>query len=114
MNDFSVLPKTVSRQSFGVIIHTDTDIQGNKPVQGQVAHDSTDTITEGQRKRMYTLSGGNAELCTEVLAEFGYKSSKEVKKVSYEAICAAIEKRKNAGSEFPEPEIMTTDEDIPL
>lgn len=47
-------------------------------------------ISEAQAKRMYTLSGGDADLCKKVIAKYGYKSSKEVKYSDYEAICDEI------------------------
>lgn len=47
-------------------------------------------ISEAQARRMYTISGGDAELCKKVIAKYGYKSSKEVKYSDYEAICDEI------------------------
>lgn len=69
----------------------DMDIQGNKPTQGQTTHDSADTISTGQAKRIYAISGGNADLCRSVLKTFGYDKSEQVKKTDYEKICAEIE-----------------------
>lgn len=51
---------------------------------------STGIITEAQAKRMYTISGGDADLCKRVIAKYGYKSSKEVKWEDYEAICDEV------------------------
>lgn len=50
----------------------------------------TGIISEAQAKRMYAISGGDAELCKKVIAKYGYKSSKEVKYSDYEAICDEI------------------------
>ena len=50
----------------------------------------TGVINEAQAKRMYALSGGDADLCKKVIARYGYKSSKEVKYSDYEAICDEI------------------------
>ena len=47
-------------------------------------------ISAAQAKRMYAISGGDAELCKKVIAKYGYKSSKEVKYSDYEAICDEI------------------------
>lgn len=50
----------------------------------------TGVINEAQAKRMYALSGGDADLCKKIIAKYGYKSSKEVKWEDYEAICDEI------------------------
>ena len=50
----------------------------------------TGIISEAQAKRMYTISGGDADLCKKVIAKYGYKSSKEIKYSDYEAICDEI------------------------
>lgn len=47
-------------------------------------------INTAQAKRMYAISGGDADLCKKVIARYGYKSSKEVKWEDYEAICDEI------------------------
>ncbi len=47
-------------------------------------------ISEAQAKRMYAISGGDADLCKKIIAKYGYKSSKEVKWEDYEAICDEI------------------------
>lgn len=47
-------------------------------------------ISTAQAKRMYAISGGDADLCKKVIARYGYKSSKEVKWEDYEAICDEI------------------------
>ena len=51
---------------------------------------STGVISTAQAKRMYAISGGDADLCKKVIARYGYKSSKEVKWEDYEAICDEI------------------------
>ena len=50
----------------------------------------TEIISEAQARRMYTISGGDADLCKKVIARYGYKSSKEVKWEDYEAICDEV------------------------
>lgn len=47
-------------------------------------------ISEAQARRMYAISGGNKELCVKIIGKYGYKSSKEVKREDYEAICDEI------------------------
>lgn len=47
-------------------------------------------ISEAQAKRMYAISGGDADLCKKIIAKYGYKSSKEVKYSDYEAICDEV------------------------
>ena len=47
-------------------------------------------ISAAQAKRMYTISGGDADLCKKVIAKYGYKSSNEVKWEDYEAICDEV------------------------
>lgn len=47
-------------------------------------------ISAAQVKRMYSISGSNADLCRKVIDKYGYKSSKEVKLKDYEAICDEI------------------------
>lgn len=69
----------------------DMDLQGEKPTTGQTAHDSADTISKAQAKRMFAISNGNADLCKEVLKKYGYEKSDDVKKVDYEKICAEIQ-----------------------
>lgn len=50
----------------------------------------TGIISEAQAKRMYAISGGDADLCKKVIGKYGYKSSKEVKYSDYEAICDEV------------------------
>lgn len=47
-------------------------------------------ISAAQVKRIYALSGGDADLCRKVIAKFGYTNSKEVEKKDYNAICEEI------------------------
>lgn len=59
--------------------------------QEEVKEEAAPGIISGaQAKRMYAISGGDAELCKKVIAKYGYKSSKEVKWEDYEAICDEI------------------------
>ena len=49
-----------------------------------------DTISAAQVKRMFAVSGENADLCRDILRKYGYEKSTDVKKAHYEAICAEI------------------------
>jgi len=76
----------------------DIDIEGNEITKEkqQIAKED-DIITEAQRKRMFALAQGNHEIVKEVLDQFGYEHSKDVKKVDYEKICNKIEQRLQQG-----------------
>jgi hypothetical protein len=69
------------------------DLRGDAPTSGQVAHDSDSTISQAQAKRIYAISGGNADICKSVLQAYGYERSENIKKVDYEKICAEVEAR---------------------
>lgn len=78
----------------------DMDLNGDKVGSTpKTSFDSTETISKAQGKRMYALSHGNADLCKDIIAKFGYSSSEDVKKVDYNKICEEIEK---AAAEVPE------------
>ena len=54
-------------------------------------------ITKAQAGRIYAISGGNADICTTVLKQFGYNKSTEVQKKDYDEICKVVEEfRKDA------------------
>jgi len=69
----------------------DMDLSGDKPVTGQISHDSAEVISKAQAKRMFAISKGNADICRDVLKKYGYEKSEEVKKVDYEKICKDIQ-----------------------
>ncbi len=48
------------------------------------------TITTPQQKRMFALSGGDAEIVRAVLTSRGYERSEQVTKAEYEAVCKEI------------------------
>jgi len=52
---------------------------------------SRDIISPAQVKRLFALSGGNADICKEVLKTFDYSKSTEIQKKHYEAICKAVQ-----------------------
>ena len=73
----------------------DMDLNGEKPSNtAKVAFDSTATISGAQAKRLYAVSGANAELCKQVIEKHGYKKSEDIKKVDYEKICDDIAKER--------------------
>jgi len=83
----------------------DIDIQGYKASSNTTTHDDTRTISKGQAKRIYAISGGNADICTKVLKKYGYNKSDEVKKIDYEKICEEVEqeaKKELEGTPFEE------------
>lgn len=54
---------------------------------------TTDKISEAQAKRLFALSGGDQELVRIVINSNGYTSSRDIKKVDYDAIATEIELR---------------------
>lgn len=48
-------------------------------------------ITEPQQKRLFALSKGKEERAKEILARYGYKSSKEITTEHYQSICDEIQ-----------------------
>lgn len=83
----------------------DIDIQGYKASSNTTTHDDTRTISKGQAKRIYAISGGNADICTKVLKKYGYNKSDEVKRIDYEKICDEVEqeaKKELEGTPFEE------------
>jgi len=75
----------------------DIDLTGQpvQPAQQKIATDQDGTISKAQAKRMFTLSQGNYDLVKQVMKEFGYERSEDIKKTDYEAICMRIESKKN-------------------
>jgi hypothetical protein len=68
--------------------------ESNKSSQKPNEHgknDYIDTISMAQQKRLFALSGGNAELVKEISRSYGYERSKDIKKQDYDQICSEIE-----------------------
>jgi hypothetical protein len=61
-----------------------------KAPQTPPQQENGELISKPQANRIFALSGGNADICKEVLKTFGYTKSDEVKKTHYEAICKAV------------------------
>ena len=70
----------------------DMDLSGEKVTgRKRYATDQDGTISRAQAKRMFAISKGNADIVRQVLQEYGYKRSEEVKKTEYDAICSQVE-----------------------
>lgn len=69
------------------------DIEDMNIEQHEVKREYTDqdgVISMAQAKRLYAISKGNADLCKQAMEQFGYKDSKEIKKIDYNAICDIV------------------------
>lgn len=71
-------------------------IQPNKPVNVPPAAPTEDKISEAQRKRIFALSKGDANLAKEIIGAYGYEHSKDIKRTDYQKICKDIEDRVSA------------------
>ena len=60
--------------------------------QGQKPQANNGLITPAQLKRLFAMAKGQEAMAKAVIDSFGYKSSKEIQKKDYEAICKEIEK----------------------
>lgn len=90
----------------------DMDLQGEKvSTQTRPVTDQDGTISKAQAKRMFALSDGSQDIVRQVLGEYGYNSSSDVKKTEYEAICAKVEKL--AAEALSPEEKVFTDDDTP-
>ena len=69
------------------------DLNGNDAKTNSIEDGLEKPITKSQANRMYAISSGNGALCKQIIAQFGYSSSSEVKVKDYEAICKEIEKQ---------------------
>lgn len=71
----------------------DMDLAGEKVTERKkYVTDQDGTISKAQAKRMFALAKGNAEIVRQVINEYGYDKSEQVKKVEYDDICSKIEK----------------------
>lgn len=62
-------------------------------VQGKIVsmQPKEKTITEAQRKRLFTIGNGNNEVVKRVLERFGYEKTEQIKMSDYEQICTEVE-----------------------
>lgn len=70
---------------------TPDDLTGNKAEKNSVERSHEQPISQAQAKRMFGIAQGNNNLVREVLNKYNYKSSSDVAKKDYEAICDEIE-----------------------
>lgn len=89
------------RYSFSSItgIASEDDDDGNRlessAEQKKLTDGQTKKITEPQRKRMFALSPGNADVVKTVLMRHGYTKTEDVEKEKYEKICNEIKEEFN-------------------
>ena len=70
----------------------DMDLQGEQVSnQQRVYTDQDGTISTAQAKRLFALSGGDAELVKNIAGKYGYQRSDEIKKTDYNKICEEVE-----------------------
>lgn len=69
----------------------DIDLSGQQTGGKKYYTDQDGTISKAQAKRMFAISKGNADIVRQVLQEYGYERSEEVKKTEYDAICSKVE-----------------------
>ena len=69
----------------------DIDLSGQQTGGKRYYTDQDGTISKAQAKRMFAISRGNADLVRQVLQEYEYERSEEVKKTDYDAICSKVE-----------------------
>jgi hypothetical protein len=71
------------------------------PPKAPPKQENSELISKPQANRIYALSGGNGEICKEVLKTFGYNKSDEVQKKHYDAICKAVQEVAASKDELP-------------
>ena len=76
----------------------DLDLNGQQTRRQRYYTDQDGTISKAQAKRMFAISKGNADIVRQVLQEYGYERSDEVKKTEYDAICSKVEKLAQEGA----------------
>ncbi len=77
-----------------------------KAIDVEVISESTtsDVISTAQAKRLFAIAQGQNELLKDILKEFGYESSKDIKKSDYEKICEATKELVDKALQTFEPE----------
>lgn len=76
----------------------DMDLSGQQVSDQKIYSDQDGTISKAQAKRMFALAKGNAEIVRQVINEYGYEKSEQVKKIEYDTICSKIEQLAQAQS----------------
>ena len=69
----------------------DMDLNGQQISDQKVYTDQDGTISKAQAKRMFALAKGNSDIVKQVINEYGYDKSDQVKKIEYDEICGKIE-----------------------
>jgi hypothetical protein len=70
----------------------DMDLEGQQVSSRKKYYTDQDgTISTAQAKRMFALAEGDQEIVRQILDKYGYQSTKDVKKIDYEKMCAEIE-----------------------
>jgi hypothetical protein len=69
----------------------DKEDKEDKAPKQQAKTTTAGVISEAQQKRLFAISNGKTQQAKEVMLEFGYTSSKDIKPRDYEAICNKIE-----------------------
>ncbi len=76
----------------------DIDLIGQQTGGRRYYTDQDGTISKAQAKRMFAISKGNADIVRQVLDEYGYERSDQVKKTEYDSICSKIEQLAEASA----------------
>lgn len=91
MMGFEIKKSVASREEVAnARLNQDTYTPPKAP-QTPSQQENGELISKPQANRIFALSGGNADICKEVLKTFGYTKSDEVQKKHYEAICKAVQ-----------------------
>ncbi len=91
----------------------DLDLSGQKAsAQKRTVTDQDGNISKAQAKRMFAISGGNADLVRVILDAYGYQSSSDIPKTKYDEICSEIQKELAAANATEDAPV--SDEDVPF
>lgn len=66
------------------------DIEDLLRIDARVVEDIPETVSEAQRKRLYTLADGDHTLIKQACEKYNYESSRDIQKSDYEKICDEI------------------------
>ncbi len=76
----------------------DMDLNGNsyRQAKQRTYTDRDGVITKKQAEEVFAIAGGDAQLVQDVMKDFGYKSSKEIKKTDYARFMQAVTEKVRA------------------
>lgn len=79
----------------------DMDLNGQsfKKEKPRIYTDRDGVITKKQADEVFAIAGGDAELVQDVMKDFGYKNSKEIKKTDYAKFLQAVTEKVRAKKE---------------